>query len=167
MTSGSTAEIGFVVAVTIFSIGIWAAMVGSILPIVLHRLRVDPAVVSAPFISGLVDTTGLMIYFAVAQPFLVFHRASVAAADAGAKTRPAEYDDRMSMVLPAGAPPLSMSTPRPPIPPLPLLRRNASPTFSPGPPRRLWTQRAGRSPERGRPPTDSAGPDCLHAAAAR
>ncbi len=70
LTSGSTAEIGLVVAVTIFSIGIWAAMVGSILPIVLHRFRVDPAVVSAPFISGLVDTTGLMIYFAVAQAVL-------------------------------------------------------------------------------------------------
>ncbi len=70
MTSGATAEVGLVVAVTIFSIGVWAAMVGSILPIVLHRFRVDPAVVSAPFISGLVDTTGLMIYFVVAKAVL-------------------------------------------------------------------------------------------------
>lgn len=70
MTSGATAEVGLVVAVTIFSIGIWAATVGSILPILLNRFRVDPAVVSAPFISALVDTTGLIIYFSVAQAVL-------------------------------------------------------------------------------------------------
>ncbi len=57
------------VAVTIFSIG--SGRYGRIDPAErLHRLRVDPAVVSAPFISGLVDTTGLMIYFAVAQAVL-------------------------------------------------------------------------------------------------
>lgn len=70
VTTGATAEVGLVVAITIFSIGIWAATVGSILPIVLNRLRVDPAVVSAPFISALVDTTGLVIYFTVAKAVL-------------------------------------------------------------------------------------------------
>ena len=33
--------------------------------------RVDPAVVSAPFISTLVDGTGLMIYFTIAR--IVLH----------------------------------------------------------------------------------------------
>lgn len=72
LTNGATAEIGMVVAITVFSIAIWAAMVGSILPIVLDRLKVDPAVVSAPFISCLVDTTGLLIYFTVAKAVLDF-----------------------------------------------------------------------------------------------
>jgi magnesium transporter len=70
LTSGATTDVGLVVAITIFSIGIWAATVGSILPIVLNRLKVDPAVVSAPFISCLVDTTGLVIYFTVAKAIL-------------------------------------------------------------------------------------------------
>lgn len=70
MTSGATAEVGLVVAITIFTIGLWAATVGSILPIVLNRLRIDPAVVSAPLISSLVDTTGLIIYFTVARAVL-------------------------------------------------------------------------------------------------
>jgi magnesium transporter len=70
LTNGATAEVGLVVAITVFSIGIWAATVGSILPIVLNRFRVDPAVVSAPFISCLVDTTGLVIYFTVAKAVL-------------------------------------------------------------------------------------------------
>lgn len=70
ITSGATTEVAMVVAITIFSIGVWAATVGSILPIVLNRLRVDPAVVSAPLISSLVDTTGLIIYFTVAKALL-------------------------------------------------------------------------------------------------
>lgn len=70
LTSGANAQVGMVVAITVFSIGIWAATVGSILPIILNRFRVDPAVVSAPFISSLVDTTGLIIYFSVARAIL-------------------------------------------------------------------------------------------------
>jgi magnesium transporter len=42
-------------------------MVGAVLPLLLRRLRVDPAVVSAPFITTLVDGTGLIIYFEVAR----------------------------------------------------------------------------------------------------
>jgi magnesium transporter len=34
---------------------------------VLRRLRVDPAVVSAPLITTLVDGTGLVIYFEIAK----------------------------------------------------------------------------------------------------
>ncbi len=70
ITNGANAQVATVVAITVFSIGLWAATVGSILPIVLDRLRVDPAVVSAPFISCLVDTTGLLIYFSVAKVIL-------------------------------------------------------------------------------------------------
>ena len=49
------------VAVTALFIVVWAATVAAVLPLVLHRLRIDPAVVSAPFISTLVDGTGLFI----------------------------------------------------------------------------------------------------------
>lgn len=72
LTSGATVQVGLVVAITVFSIALWAATVGSVLPIVLNRLKVDPAVVSAPFISCLVDTTGLIIYFTVAKAMLDF-----------------------------------------------------------------------------------------------
>jgi magnesium transporter len=63
-------EIGPVVAVTALFIVVWAAMVGSVLPLILHRLKVDPAVVSAPFISTLVDGTGLFLYFTIARIML-------------------------------------------------------------------------------------------------
>ena len=49
---------------------VWAATVGAIIPIVLSKLKMDPAVVSAPFISSFVDGTGLIIYFTLARIFL-------------------------------------------------------------------------------------------------
>ncbi len=42
-------------------------MVAAVLPLILHRLKIDPAVVSAPFISTLVDGTGLFMYCTIAQ----------------------------------------------------------------------------------------------------
>jgi magnesium transporter len=63
---GVGVDIGIVVSLTILAVVIWAVTVGAILPLVLRQLRVDPAVVSAPFIATLVDGTGLLIYFTVA-----------------------------------------------------------------------------------------------------
>ncbi|MFM5085156.1 magnesium transporter [Aeromonas media] len=60
-------QIGMVVTLTIIAIVLWSAAVASIIPMVLRRLRIDPAVVSAPFISTLVDGTGLIIYFEIAK----------------------------------------------------------------------------------------------------
>jgi magnesium transporter len=66
-TMGVSVDIGNVVAFTALCIVVWAAVVAAILPLVLHRLRLDPAVVSAPLITTLVDGTGLLIYFSLAQ----------------------------------------------------------------------------------------------------
>jgi len=70
MTLRVGVDIGLVVATTVTAIVIWAAIVGAVLPLVLQRLHVDPAVVSAPFISTLVDGTGLVIYFTIAKVIL-------------------------------------------------------------------------------------------------
>jgi magnesium transporter len=67
---GTSVDLGITVAVTVTAIVIWSAVVGAVLPLVLRQLRVDPAVVSAPFISTLVDGTGLLIYFTVARAVL-------------------------------------------------------------------------------------------------
>jgi magnesium transporter len=62
------------VAVTIFfsliGIVLWGSMMGSMLPIILKRLKLDPAASSAPFVATLVDVTGIVIYFSVAYFFL-------------------------------------------------------------------------------------------------
>lgn len=64
---GVSANIGMVVALTVIAICVWAATVAAALPLVLRRLRVDPAVVSAPLITTVVDGTGLIIYFEIAR----------------------------------------------------------------------------------------------------
>ena len=69
-TLGVGEEVGPAVAVAALAIVIWAAIVAAILPLVLRKLRVDPAVVSAPFITTLVDGTGLFLYFTVARRLL-------------------------------------------------------------------------------------------------
>jgi magnesium transporter len=63
-------DMGVVVALTIFAICVWSATVAAVLPLVLRRLRVDPAVVSAPLITTVVDGTGLVIYFVIAKSVL-------------------------------------------------------------------------------------------------
>jgi magnesium transporter len=63
-------DVGFVIAITIAAICIWSATVAAVLPLLLRRLRIDPAVVSAPLITTLVDGTGLVIYFTIAKYLL-------------------------------------------------------------------------------------------------
>jgi magnesium transporter len=63
-------NIGIVVAATILAICLWSATVAAVLPLTLRRLRIDPAVVSAPLITTLVDGTGLIIYFEIAKALL-------------------------------------------------------------------------------------------------
>ena len=64
---GVGTDIGVVVSITILAICLWSATVAAVLPLALRRLRIDPAVVSAPFITTLVDGTGLIIYFEIAR----------------------------------------------------------------------------------------------------
>lgn len=63
-------DIGLVVAITLTGICTWASFVGSSLPLLAKRLGLDPAVLSAPLVSTLVDATGLIIYFLVARAIL-------------------------------------------------------------------------------------------------
>jgi magnesium transporter len=45
---------------------LWGTLTGSMLPLLLKRAGMDPAVSSAPFVATLVDVTGIVIYFEVA-----------------------------------------------------------------------------------------------------
>ncbi len=64
---GVGTNVGLVVSITILAICLWSATVAAVLPLALRRLRIDPAVVSAPFITTFVDGTGLIIYFEIAK----------------------------------------------------------------------------------------------------
>jgi magnesium transporter len=63
-------EIATVVSLTLLSVCTLAALVGALLPLVARRMGVDPAVMSAPFITTLVDASGLVLYFLIARAVL-------------------------------------------------------------------------------------------------
>ncbi len=65
--------IGMVVGISMIGITIWSNLLGSILPIILTKFKLDPAVISSPLLTTVVDSTGLIIYFTLAQ--FVFHLA--------------------------------------------------------------------------------------------
>jgi magnesium transporter len=60
----------FVVALSLVLVVIVGTVFGSMLPLLLRRVGFDPAVASAPFVSSLVDVTGIIVYFTVAQKLL-------------------------------------------------------------------------------------------------
>lgn len=55
--------VGFAVAIAILGVVLWGTISGSMFPLLLKRLGLDPATSSAPFVATLVDVTGLIIYF--------------------------------------------------------------------------------------------------------
>ncbi len=55
------------VAVATVGVVLWATGVGALLPLLAARIRIDPAVVSGPVMSTLVDATGLLIYLWLAR----------------------------------------------------------------------------------------------------
>lgn len=63
-------DVSMVVGISLPVIVLWAATVGSVLPLGAKKLKIDPAVMSAPFITTFVDATGLIIYFEIARRIL-------------------------------------------------------------------------------------------------
>ncbi len=67
---GSSYPLAAVVGLTIIAICTWANTIGSLIPLVAQKIGIDPAVVSAPLITTLVDATGLAIYLLIAKLLL-------------------------------------------------------------------------------------------------
>ncbi|MET9863828.1 magnesium transporter [Streptomyces smyrnaeus] len=65
-----SAKIALVVGITLVLICGWAATIGGTMPLLAKRLRIDPAVVSAPMVTTLVDATGLILYFLTVKAVL-------------------------------------------------------------------------------------------------
>ncbi len=63
-------EMAATVSFALLSVVTFGALVGGGIPILLRRLRIDPAVSSTPFIASILDIAGLIIYFEIARALL-------------------------------------------------------------------------------------------------
>jgi len=61
----NAALVGGGVALSVMVIVTWATMVGSMLPILLRHVGLDPATSSTPLVATLMDVSGLTIYFLI------------------------------------------------------------------------------------------------------
>ena len=68
--SGVSHTLALTVSLTMLAICIWSTAVGALVPLLAQRAGMDPAVLSAPLITTLVDATGLVIYFTIAKAVL-------------------------------------------------------------------------------------------------
>lgn len=56
-----------IIPVTILLVVLCGTLLGSVLPLVFRRLGLDPAMMSNPFVAGLIDVLGIVIYMQVAM----------------------------------------------------------------------------------------------------
>ncbi len=70
LKSNISYEIAVVVSLTLVVTIVFAKVVGCLLPIGAKRIGLDPTVMASPFITTLVDTVSLLIYFTIASAML-------------------------------------------------------------------------------------------------
>lgn len=63
-------EIGLIVGLTMVAVIVAANLIGVMLPFILTKIGLDPAVASNPLITSMTDVMGLLIYFAIATMVL-------------------------------------------------------------------------------------------------
>jgi magnesium transporter len=62
--------IALTICTAMIFIVIFAKVLGSMIPLVVKRINLDPALIANPFISSISDAVALSIYFAMATLFL-------------------------------------------------------------------------------------------------
>jgi magnesium transporter len=70
ITWDSDPALAMTIAASVLGIILWANGIGALLPLLAARLRIDPAIVSGPVMTTILDATGLLIYFSLAQMIL-------------------------------------------------------------------------------------------------
>lgn len=66
---GENYSLCFTVSVALFAVIILAGILGSLVPLLLHRYKIDPALATGPFITTLNDILGLLLYFMIGYAF--------------------------------------------------------------------------------------------------
>lgn len=62
---GPTETVSYSVSISLFCVVMFASLFGTLVPMTLERMRIDPAIATGPFIAIANDIIGVMIYIAV------------------------------------------------------------------------------------------------------
>lgn len=65
--AGDGPRFAILISITVVGLVVMGCVVGGMLPILLHRLRLDPATSSTPFIATLIDALGIVLYLTLAR----------------------------------------------------------------------------------------------------
>ena len=66
---GNNRVLTYTVSVALFVVIIFAALFGTVFPLTLHKLKIDPAMATGPFITTTNDILGLLIYMTIGKYF--------------------------------------------------------------------------------------------------
>lgn len=69
---GHSYIIGLTVSISLISVILLASFIGTFVPIILNKYKVDPALATGPFITTSNDICGLLIFFSIAKLILGF-----------------------------------------------------------------------------------------------
>jgi magnesium transporter len=70
LLAGDSLQFAGLVGATIVTIVMMGCIIGAMTPLLLSRLRIDPATSSTPFIATLVDVAGIVVYLTLARLLL-------------------------------------------------------------------------------------------------
>ncbi|HEY4628465.1 MAG TPA: magnesium transporter [Flavobacterium sp.] len=65
-------QVGMAISISIVVVILFAAILGTLVPLFLHKNNIDPAIATGPFITTTNDVFGIMIYFGIANLILGF-----------------------------------------------------------------------------------------------
>jgi magnesium transporter len=65
-------HVGLAISISMIVVILFAAMLGTLVPLFLHKNKIDPAIATGPFITTTNDVFGIMIYFGIARLILGF-----------------------------------------------------------------------------------------------
>lgn len=62
---GATATVSYSVSISLFAVVMFASIFGTLVPMTLEKLKIDPAIATGPFISITNDIIGMMMYMGI------------------------------------------------------------------------------------------------------
>jgi len=70
-------KVAAVVSISMVTVVVMGSLMGTVLPMILNRLKLDPATASVPLITSMADILGVLIYFSIANALFAYFNAAM------------------------------------------------------------------------------------------